>query len=52
MVVPNQKVRQGEVISSIGDTALFEIAEPAHLHFEVWKDDVPVDPKDYLSPAK
>jgi murein DD-endopeptidase MepM/ murein hydrolase activator NlpD len=52
MVVPNQKVRQGEVISSIGDTALFEIAEPAHLHFEVWKDDVPFDPKDYLSPAK
>lgn len=51
MVVPNQKVKQGDIISSIGDTALFEIAEPAHLHFEVWKEGSPVDPKIYLSPG-
>ncbi len=49
MVAPNQKISQGDVLSSIGDTALFETAEPAHLHFEVLKDDIPVDPKGYLA---
>ncbi len=47
-VSPNQKVKQGDVISSIGNTAIFESAEPAHLHFEVLKDNKPVDPKKYL----
>ncbi|UWV47136.1 peptidoglycan DD-metalloendopeptidase family protein [Acetivibrio thermocellus] len=48
MVTPNQKVKQGEIIGSIGNTAIIESAEPAHLHFEVLKDNKPVDPKDYL----
>ncbi len=44
----NQKVKQGEVIGSIGNTAGDESAEPAHLHFEVLKNNVSVDPVTYL----
>ena len=49
MVTPNQKVKKGETIGSIGNTAIIESAEPPHLHFEVIKDGKPVDPGDYLS---
>lgn len=48
MVLPNQIVAQGESIGSVGDTATFEIALEPHLHFEVLKGDVLVDPKLYL----
>lgn len=51
-VTPNQKVKQGEVIGSVGNTAAFESAEPAHLHFEVIKNNKSVDPNDYLSLSK
>jgi murein DD-endopeptidase MepM/ murein hydrolase activator NlpD len=48
VVVPNQKVKEGDVIGAIGNTALFESAEQPHLHFEVLMDNRPVDPKEYL----
>jgi len=48
VVTPNQKVKQGDVIGAVGNTALFESAEQPHLHFEVLKDNTPVDPKEYL----
>jgi len=48
MVTVNLKVKQGEVIGSIGNTALYEIAEAPHLHFEVMKNSVSVDPKSFL----
>jgi len=48
MVTPNQKVKQGDVIGSIGNSAYFESAERPHLHFEVLKNDEPVNPADYL----
>lgn len=48
MVAPNQKVKQGEVIGSVGNTASFEAAEPPHLHFEVLKNNKNVNPSDYL----
>lgn len=48
MVTPNQKVKQGEVIGSVGDTAVFKSADPSHLHFEVLKENQPVDPIEYL----
>jgi murein DD-endopeptidase MepM/ murein hydrolase activator NlpD len=48
MVKINQKVKKGEVISGIGDTATFEIGDQPHLHFEVIKDGKNVDPKTYL----
>lgn len=44
----NQKVRQGEIIGSIGNTAMDESSEQPHLHFEVLKKDVSVDPMAYL----
>ncbi|MDO8685273.1 MAG: peptidoglycan DD-metalloendopeptidase family protein [Clostridiales bacterium] len=51
MVVPNQKVKQGDIIGSVGNTAAFESAEKPHLHFEVLKNGEPVNPLDYL-PSK
>lgn len=47
-VAVNQKVKQGEVIGSIGNTAADESADQAHLHFEVLKNNVSVDPMTYL----
>jgi murein DD-endopeptidase MepM/ murein hydrolase activator NlpD len=48
MVNPNQILKQGDIIGCVGNTALFESAEQSHLHFEVWKDNKPVNPEDYL----
>lgn len=48
MVGEGDVVEPGQVISGIGDTALFESIDPTHLHFEVWKDGQPVDPEKYL----
>lgn len=48
MVSFNQKVKQGDIIGVIGNTALFETAEESHLHFEVLKDNETVDPTLYL----
>ena len=47
-VTPNQKVKQGDIIGSVGNTAAIESAEPSHLHFEVLKDNENVDPVAYL----
>jgi len=41
-------VTMGSVIGSVGDTALAEKGEVAHLHFEMVKDGSPADPADYL----
>lgn len=48
MVVPNQKVEQGDLIGAVGNTANFESAEQSHLHFEVLKNVDPVNPSTYL----
>lgn len=48
MVQINQNVRKDEVIGAIGNSAGFETAEKPHLHFEVLKDNEPVDPEKYL----
>lgn len=48
MVQPNQKVKAGDVIGGVGSTALFESQTEPHLHFEVLKNDEPVDPMKYL----
>ena len=41
-------VDAGQTIGYVGDTALLETAEPAHLHFEVYENGNAVDPLDYL----
>lgn len=48
LVLPNQIISQGDIIGSVGDTAAFEIALEPHLHFEVLKSNILVDPKIYL----
>lgn len=42
-------VKQGQVISNIGKTALYESMEKTHLHFEMLKDGKLVDPGKYIS---
>jgi murein DD-endopeptidase MepM/ murein hydrolase activator NlpD len=48
MVSPNQKVTQGMIIGSVGSSSTIEMAEPAHLHFEVLKNNKIVNPVTYL----
>lgn len=47
-VIEGEKVKKGQSIGTVGNTAVFEIADEAHLHFEVLKDSLPVDPSIYL----
>jgi len=48
LVTINQKIKKGDVISGVGKTALYEIADDPHLHFEVIKEGKNIDPKRYL----
>lgn len=43
------EVRAGQLIGNIGETAMIEIAEEPHLHFEMLVNDDYVNPLDYLS---
>lgn len=47
-VAVGDTVDAGQTIGYVGDTALLETAEPAHLHFEVYENGNAVDPLDYL----
>lgn len=47
-VVEGEKVEKGQSLGTVGNTAAFEIADDAHLHFEILKDSVQVDPNIYL----
>ena len=47
-VVEGEKVEKGQSIGTVGNTAAFEIADEAHLHFEILKDSIQVDPNKYL----
>lgn len=47
-VVEGEKVKKGQSLGTVGNTAAFEIADDAHLHFEILKDSVQVDPNIYL----
>ena len=48
MVEVGDAVSAGQTIGGIGSTGLFESLEPAHLHLELLKDGVYVNPLDYL----
>ncbi len=47
-VVEGEKVEKGQSIGTVGNTAVFEIADEPHLHFEILKDSIPVDPAIYI----
>lgn len=47
-VVEGEKVQKGQSIGTVGNTAVFEIADEPHLHFEIIKDSLPVDPSVYI----
>lgn len=46
-VSEGQQVEKGQTIGSVGDNAAFEIADNAHLHFEMKKDGETVNPSNY-----
>lgn len=48
MVGEGDVVKKGQPISGVGSSALFESLESPHLHFEVLKDGVAIDPSDYM----
>lgn len=48
MVNVGDQVKKGDVISGIGDTALFETLEVPHLHFEVTRNGRHENPKSHL----
>ena len=47
-VVEGETVEKGQSIGTVGNCAVFEIADEPHLHFEILKDSVQVDPSIYL----
>ena len=48
MVYLNKNLEKGQVISGVGDTALFESKDNFHLHFELIKDEKYVNPINYI----
>lgn len=47
-VVEGEKVKQGQSIGTVGNTAVFEISDESHLHFELLKDSEYLDPSIYI----
>ena len=47
-VSEGEKIVQGQTVGTVGTTAIFEISDEPHLHFEILKDNVQVDPTLYL----
>ena len=43
-----QEIKLGDPIGAVGATAIFESAEPTHLHFELYKENKLVDPAAYM----
>ena len=47
-VIEGEKVEKGQSIGTVGNTATFEIADEPHLHFEILKDGVQIDPSTWI----
>lgn len=48
-MVTGRSVLTGEVIGGVGDSALCEVSEVSHLHFEMLKDGAYINPEDYIN---
>ena len=47
-VVEGENVEKGQSIGTVGNTAVFEVADEPHLHFEILKESIPQNPNAYL----
>ena len=47
-VAEGEQVEKGQTIGTVGNSAAFEIADEPHLHFELLKDEEPLNPTLYL----
>ena len=47
-VVEGENVEKGQTIGTVGNTAVFEIADEPHLHFEILKNSIAEDPSIYI----
>ena len=47
-VVEGEKVKQGQSIGTVGNTAAFEVSEESHLHFEILKNNEQLNPELYI----
>ncbi len=47
-VKEGEEVEKGQTIATVGETASFEVADDCHLHFEMYKDGVAVNPTIYF----
>ena len=47
-VSEGDEVTRGQVLGTVGGTALAEVGMDSHLHLEMWEDTTAVDPMDYL----
>ena len=47
-VVEGESVEKGQSIGTVGNSAVFEIADEPHLHFEILKDSIAIDPSIYI----
>lgn len=43
-----ENVKKGQTLGTVGNTATFEIADETHLHFEIQKDNISLDPTLYI----
>ena len=48
-IIEGAKVKAGQKIATVGSTAMVEIAEEPHLHFEMTVGGLAVDPLEYFS---
>ena len=44
-----RKVKEGDIIGGIGESSVFECADPPHLHFEITEKNQQKDPIDYIT---
>lgn len=47
-VSEGESVKKGQTLGTVGNTATFEIADASHLHFEIQKNDINLDPTLYI----
>lgn len=48
-VSEGEKVKAGQTIGTVGDSAIYEIVDESHLHFEILKNSENVDPSIYIN---